>query len=166
MFYRKVTIVFKCSQSLQLFVRKGRFPASQGRMKKETNGPSTEIQLNMSPLSLIQAAPFLKKRRTLKIGDSLVQRKKQIALLFPKWNFLYNPLYFFSHLIFPCWTVECKWHHSWCHWHSWPCIERYKSLLTNRAFWHLNEPTVFSRFTVGNNLSGKGCVIGFINITP
>jgi len=62
-------------------------------MKKETNGQSAEIQLNRPPLSLIQIAPFLKKRRTLKIGNSLIQRQKQIALLFPKWNFSYNPLY-------------------------------------------------------------------------
>ena len=47
---------------IQLFVRKGQFPASQGRMKKETNGQSAEIQLNGPPLSLIQAAPFLKKK--------------------------------------------------------------------------------------------------------
>ena len=47
---------------VQLFERKGQFPASLGRMKKETNGQSADIQLNGLPLSLIQAAPFLKKR--------------------------------------------------------------------------------------------------------
>ena len=62
-------------------------------MKKETYGQSAEIQLNRPPLSLIQAAPFLKKWRELKIDNSLVQRQGQIALLFPKWNFSYNPLY-------------------------------------------------------------------------
>ena len=31
-------------------------------MKKETKGQSAEIQLNRPPLSLIQAAPFLKKK--------------------------------------------------------------------------------------------------------
>ena len=30
-------------------------------MKKETKGQSADIQLNWLPLSLIQAAPFLKK---------------------------------------------------------------------------------------------------------
>ena len=62
-------------------------------MKKETNGQSADIQLNRLPLSPIQAAPFLKKKRALKIDNSLVQR--QIALLFPSWNFSYNPLYVF-----------------------------------------------------------------------
>ena len=42
-----------------LFVRKGQFPASLGRMKKETKGQSAEIQLNRPPLSLSQTAPFL-----------------------------------------------------------------------------------------------------------
>ena len=62
-------------------------------MKKETNGQSADIQLKRLPLSLIQAAPFLKKKRALKIDNSLVQRQKQIALLFPSWNFSYNSLY-------------------------------------------------------------------------
>ena len=31
-------------------------------------------------------------RGWLKIDNSLVQRQKQIALLFPKWNFSYNSL--------------------------------------------------------------------------
>ena len=38
---------------VQLFVRKGQFPASQGRMKKETNGQSAEIQLNRPPLHTV-----------------------------------------------------------------------------------------------------------------
>ena len=48
--------------SKKIIVRKGQFPASQGRMKKETNGQSADIQLNRPPLSLMQAAAFLKKR--------------------------------------------------------------------------------------------------------
>ena len=36
-------------KNLQLFVRKGQFSAGQGRKKKETNGQSAEIQLNMPP---------------------------------------------------------------------------------------------------------------------
>ena len=36
--------------------------SSQGGMKKETNMQSAEIQQNRSPLSLIQAAPFLLKK--------------------------------------------------------------------------------------------------------
>ena len=51
-------------RKVQLFVRKGQFPASQGRMKKETKGQSAEIQLNRPPLSLTQTAPFLKKEGT------------------------------------------------------------------------------------------------------
>ena len=47
--------------SLQLFVRKGQFHASQGSMKKETNKQSAEIQLKKPLLSIIQAH-FLKKR--------------------------------------------------------------------------------------------------------
>ena len=50
---------------IQLFVRKGQLPASQGKMKKETKGQSAEIQLIRPSLSPIQTAPFLKKR-----GDS------------------------------------------------------------------------------------------------
>ena len=62
-------------------------------MKKETNVQSAEIKLNRLLLSLIQAAPFLKKRGHYKIDNSLVQRQRQIALLFPSWNFSYNALY-------------------------------------------------------------------------
>ena len=94
--YSLLSIVHACCHfenvrgTVQLFVRKGQFPASQGRIKKEAKGQSADFQLNRLPLSPIQAAPFLKKKRALNI-DSLVQR--QIALLFPSWNFSYNPLY-------------------------------------------------------------------------
>ena len=47
---------------VQLFVGKGQFPASQGRVKEETNGQLADIQLKRPPLSLLQAAAFLKKR--------------------------------------------------------------------------------------------------------
>jgi len=43
-------------------------------MKKETKGQSSDIQLNRPPLSLMQAAAFLKKKRALKIDNSLGQR--------------------------------------------------------------------------------------------
>ena len=36
---------------------------------------------------------FLKKRRALKIHNSLEQRRRQSACLFPGLNFCYNPLY-------------------------------------------------------------------------
>ena len=68
--------------------------ASQGIMKKETNGQSAEIQLN-SPGSTVPETSSTpsQKRRSLKIDS----RQRQIDLFFPIWNYSCNPMFKVTH---------------------------------------------------------------------